>query len=334
MNDARDGGPGRCVIISRAATPMREMRTGLAVALLALASPMSAMSPPSMAFNVQPRPSLPGFAALAGGGVGLRVAMTQTRRDRLRGGAHAIGNPGGERVESRRLSAQADWELAPRWTAVAELPYVWNSFTFAGKTESYGALGDAALYGRWAFWRDAPAAPRRELAAVAGVKLPTGSTSLVRGGQRLAATQQPGSGTFDFILGGSASLAAGPAALSFDGSAKFNTGAAYTFGNSLAARAAADLALGPRSRWSLTGEAGVEAAGRDRSVEPGPTVRPDGAVENTGGVTTYLAPGLQWRLFGGTALEASVQLPVYQFVNGVQLAAAPVWRAGLSVRLR
>lgn len=311
-----------------------EMRIGLAAALLALALPLSAMSPPSMAFNVQPRPSLPGFAALAGGGMGLRLTTTQTRRDRLQDGSHAIANPGGERVESRRLSAQADWEFAPRWTAVAELPYVWNSFTFAGKTVSYGAVGDAAVYARWAFWRDRPAAARRELAAVAGVKLPTGTTALVRDGQRLAATQQPGSGTFDFILGGAAAFAAGPAALSLDASAKFNTGAAYTFGNSLGVRAAADLALGPRSRWSLTGEAGVEAAGRDHSVERGPTVRPDGVVENTGGVTAYLAPGAQWRVFGGTALEASAQLPVYRFVNGVQLAAAPVWRLGVTARLR
>lgn len=290
------------------------MRILLALTLLpALAG--ANMLPPSMASSVQPRPALPGLAAASGEGVGLTLGARQIQR----GG-------GGQGVELWRVTAQLDYQVASRLTAILSVPYAAARFSAPGSLLAYGALGDATALLRYAIQRG----KRRELGLLAGVKLPTGSTELSRGGGLLPATQQPGSGTFDAVVGAAGFLPAGAASVYGALSLKLNSKLAYTFGHQLAADVGVNAPVS--RRWSLTGEVNLEASERDRSLERGPTVRADGLVMNTGGQVVSLSPGAQWRPAARLALFASVQLPAYQNLHGQQLAARPSWQGGLQTR--
>ena len=305
----------------------------LAGALSLAAAPLAAMAPPpSMAFNVAPRPVLSGLTTF-GEGLGLNLTARRVSRDRLRTGSAAVGNPDGERLSSWRLDAQLDYEVLPRLTAILGVPYSFDRFQFNGADQRYDALGDVTLLGRYAVYRDRPRAPRRELGLLAGVKLPTGATTVSAHGAPLSATQQPGSGTTDFVFGAAGFAPWGEALLYGDLSRKFNTHAAYTFGDQLGANLGAYYPLGGAGVFALTGELNLEASDADRSIEAGSGVRPNGSVANTGGWTVYASPGLQWRVHGRTTLSVAVQLPTYRYVNGTQLAAQPTWVLGLHTRL-
>jgi hypothetical protein len=305
----------------------------LSCALSLAASPARSMAPPpSMAFNVAPRPALSGLT-VSGEGLGLHLTARHVSRDRLRSGSAAVGNPQNERLSSWRLDAQLDYELLPRLTAILGVPYSFNRFQFNGADQRYDALGDVTLLGRYAVYRDRPRAPRSELGLLAGVKLPIGSTTVSAHGTPLSATQQPGSGTTDFVLGVAGFSPWGEELLYGDLSRKFNTHAAYTFGDQLAANLGVYYPLGAAGVLGLTGELNLEASDPDRSIDAGTGVRPDGRVENTGGWTAYASPGLQWRVHDRMSLTLAVQLPVYRYVNGTQLAAQPTWVVGLHTRL-
>ena len=53
---------------------------------------------------------------------------------------------------------------------------------------------------------------------------------------------------------------------------------------------------------------------------------------NSGGSFLFLSPGLAWEAAPSVQLYGFVQLPLYQYVNGVQLAAD--WAAVAGVGLR
>ncbi len=280
-----------------------------------------------MAFNVAPRPVISGLATPSGTGVGFVLTTRQSTRDRLRAGGNDVPNVGQESLETLRLNAQFDYEFIPRWTGILSVPFAINRFSVKDQRQAYEALGDLSVLGRWAFYRERGA----ELSLLGGAKLPSGSTSLKSDGVQLAATQQPGSGTTDFIAGAAGYRAFGRATVYGDLTYKYNLHSAYSFGNQLAVDAGVLVPVS--KRWSLTGELNVEATEKDRAIETGPTVRADGVVTNTGGQAVYLAPGLQWRPVGDLAFSAGVQVSVYQYVNGAQLAAGLSYLFGVSTRL-
>jgi len=89
-----------------------------------------------------------------------------------------------------------------------------------------------------------------------------------------------------------------------------------------------------RLTWlSLTTEANLEIAERDKSIEALPTLLPGGLVRDTGGQTLYLTPGVQVRPLPNLTLSLSVQLPVYQNLNGTQLGSGPNLNLGIFTRI-
>jgi hypothetical protein len=302
-----------------------------ALALLLAGSRLHAMGPaPTMAYNVAPRPVIPGLSVRSGEGLGLSLSYSRYERTGLRSGASPAPNPASERVEGSRLTAQLDYEIAPRVTALVSVPWVAARFSADGHgAQSYSALGDVTLLGRYAAWRRGRLA---EVSPLLGVKLPTGATSLDSGGARLSATQQPGSGTADLLFGAAAFWTFDRAALYGDAVYKLNGGAIYSFGDQISADLGVNAPLG-RSPFSATAELNLESSMRDHSSEPGPSVGAGGVVASTGGTTLYVSPGLQWRAARALALTAGVQLPIYQYANGTQPAASPALQLGLQARL-
>ena len=87
------------------------------------------------------------------------------------------------------------------------------------------------------------------------------------------------------------------------------------------------------SAAGLTTEANLEAAERDKSIDALPTLLPGGLVRDTGGQTLYLTPGIQVRPAPTLTMSFSVQLPVYQNLNGTQLSSGPNLNLGVFTRI-
>ena len=64
--------------------------------------------------------------------------------------------------------------------------------------------------------------------------------------------------------------------------------------------------------------------GRDRGAEAEP--------EDTGGTSLFLSPGMGYSVGKALNVYGFVQLPLYQYVNGVQLTAKRAYTIGATLR--
>lgn len=170
--------------------------------------------------------------------------------------------------------------------------------------------------------------PGGHLAAIAGVKLPTGRDDVtLSDGSQLEPSSQPGSGAVDYQLGVAYSRFL-TSRTTFDASGiytrrgehdDFKVGDRFDFGTAFAYRLTEDVKSYPN--WSVSAEALAVWIDRDEdSGERNP---------NSGGTTVYLAPGVRGRLDPHVALSLAPALPVYQDLDGDQ----PETRAKLAFTL-
>jgi hypothetical protein len=148
--------------------------------------------------------------------------------------------------------------------------------------------------------------PFFDAALIGGIKFPTGETKEKDGsGERFEPEEQPGSGSFDPILGLGASKALGLFHLDSSLIYTIRTEGAqeYEFGNVLKLNGAISAQIGEwlkKYRLYLTLEA--NAVFEDKDKQHGETV------EETGGTFLFLTPGL--RLQGGDSWVAYVSAPL------------------------
>lgn len=182
-------------------------------------------------------------------------------------------------------------------------------------------LGDATLFGEYRFFRSVD--QQTHLAALFGVKLPTGETHRKYDGERLETEFQPGSGSTDGLLGVAATHLSG--ALSYDASLLYSvvtTGAQHTdLGDVLSYNLATSYRLGgerPANPYDLTQPHAwdliLELNGEHREREQIRGQRE----ENTGGNIVYLAPGVRYLNKTGWGLALSLGVPVVENLNGTQ----------------
>jgi hypothetical protein len=185
-----------------------------------------------------------------------------------------------------------------------------------------GGLGDTTLFGEYRFLRSAD--QRTHLAALFGVKLPTGETHSKHAGERLETEHQPGTGSTDGLLGLAATHLAGP--LSYDASLLYSaagTGAQHTdMGDVLGYNLAVSYRVGGERpanpydmlrthAWDLI----LELNGEYREHEQ---VRGD-RDPNSGGTIVYLSPGVRYLNKSGWGLAFSLGVPVERDLNGTQV---------------
>jgi hypothetical protein len=219
------------------------------------------------------------------------------------------------------------------WGVNAQLPFVRRTHgtfgnnapaTFPDYTSyvssSDSSIGDARIIGRYTgFSAD------KTSGIIAGIKLPTGSTNanFNDGITPLDPSLQIGTGSTDVILGGfltgtfakygwfaQGTVQHAIATKSFSG-ADYHPGDTYTLNTGIryakfGAKFAPMLQLNYIHRQPDTGTAATPA-----------DALTGGAA--TGGTLVYLAPGALYRVGGGTSVYGFVQLPVYQYVNSLQL---------------
>jgi len=191
-------------------------------------------------------------------------------------------------------------------------------------------IGDARLFGRYTIWRDDVPGQTLRVAPFIGLELPTGDDDDRDGLGRLPAMLQLGSGSWDPFGGIVATYQTLDFQIGAEASYKVNTGAnGFEFGD----QARLDLSLqtrlwprelGPGTPGFLYGGLEGNFAYQGRNEIAGADDR------NSGGVSFFLSPGLQY-VTRRWVVEAIVQVPVVQSLNGAALEDDFVVRAGFRV---
>ena len=269
-------------------------------------------------------------------GAGIRVVERYTRLKSVYRGAEKISNPGAEEkywtteltgffaitgdttlqivVPLRKTEADAHLHVHPDGTLEAERV----------KAREFG-LGDMAVLGRHVFLKKHAIDTTLTAALVAGIKFPTGKTDAKTGdgAEYLDSHLQPGTGSWDFLLGLSASHAVRKFSLSANLLGVVTTeGEAgdikHRFGNALNYDLTGKFRVYPEEVSPSAGQVflalGLNGELRGREEE-----RPGGRLKNSGGHTVYLSPGVQLVMTPNLVLEASYQHAVYHNLHGTQM---------------
>lgn len=121
--------------------------------------------------------------------------------DGLLHGSRGAPDPTNRRLRERFLWLGAHYGLRYNLQVGAILPWIHRDLRESGDTASSVGLGDLSLVVKWRFHRwDAPG-KALNLALLAGVEAPTGTTRESDGGVRLVPELQPGSGSWDPFVG-------------------------------------------------------------------------------------------------------------------------------------
>jgi hypothetical protein len=221
-------------------------------------------------------------------------------------------------------------------TIAAELPYVRRDHLREGTSDgvedlgSVSGLGDVSLLAKYRLTEG----EKYGFAFIAGGKLPTGSThKRSPDGERLETEHQPGTGSWDPIVGASASTPLGLVTLTASALYQFtNGGAQHTrLGDRLQGGAALSHRFGAaphghvdshnhhhgdeldedheerRASWDLFVELAGEWEGRQTIA---------GEVEAaSGGEWAYVAPGVRFNAAPGWSASAALALPVWQRIR-------------------
>jgi hypothetical protein len=196
------------------------------------------------------------------------------------------------------------------------------------ETWDFTRLGDVRVLGRRQWMSEDREAGRLGYYGLNfGLKLPTGERDVANAAGDVAErTLQPGTGTTDIILGGYYSGVLPHADSSWFvqllWQSALNSREDYKPGRR--------LAIDVGYRYELTDAVGLmlQVNGHYRGRDSGAQAEP----EDTGGKFVFVSPGVSVALNKTTQLYGFVQVPLYQYVNGVQLTAD--WSAviGASVR--
>lgn len=258
----------------------------------------------------------------------------------VNGRRSAVGQVRGHHDEVYTLTRvhrlKASLDLSDRWGVDISLPYVFRSHQHVHNhrgqklidTWNLSGVGDWALLGRWKFFQPENQS-RPALSLLLGMKFPTGRERLVNaGGAEAESPIQPGTGSYDATVGASSLQTVLGSELFFSAAYRFNGRGKerYRIGDVFSANAGA---VYPLLSWlGLEGQVNLRL---NREDDKGDT-REETA--KTGGDYLFLSPGLQIKLSEAWRASALAQLPVYQWVNGIQLISDYSLLAGISYRFR
>jgi hypothetical protein len=235
------------------------------------------------------------------------------------------------RTTGRSLTALIDHSFGPTWGLTVSVPWVARDHMHIHNHHGVqipeawelSGVGDIRVQARYHF---APSAPDDSASGwTFGLKLPTGKTDATNGSGMVAErTLQPGTGSTDVLLGafvGGEWLATGTrwfTQMLWQQSVSTHDG--FRPGNQLQINGGIQRGLTGR----LEGMIQINAQFRGR--DEGPSAEP----ADSGGRALFAAPGLGYALSRDTRIYGFVQLPLYQYVNGVQLTLSKSAVLGLS----
>ncbi len=211
------------------------------------------------------------------------------------------------------------------------VPYVDKSLeaTQGGvrRERSASGLGDASLFGRYTVYkRDWPGRTLR-VAPFVGLELPTGEDDERDGSGRLPPSVQPGSGSWDPFGGLVLTYQTLEFQVDAQASYKANTEAnGFEFGDVARLDGSLQYRLWPRELGAgvpgfLYGVLEANLIYQDKNQAGGKND------PNSGGLSLFVLPGLQY-VTKRWIVEAGVQIPVVQDLNGTALEKDYIFRAG------
>lgn len=232
------------------------------------------------------------------------------------------------RTRNDNVVATLDYAFTPQWGITARLPYVDRRHTHIRHDPTQDVLerwhltgfGDMQVTARYALHRDLFGGS----GVRAGLKLPTGKFHETNAdGERAERSLQPGSGTTDVVVGGYYTRAMVPHRLNAFGQLSLQaplTGReAYRPGPQFTADFGVRYSL--FSRTTALAQINAIYKSRDRGDRSEP--------RDSGGRYVFFSPGLSHALPRDWQIYSYAQLPLYQYVNGVQLTAKWTAVAGL-----
>jgi outer membrane putative beta-barrel porin/alpha-amylase len=239
-------------------------------------------------------------------------------------------------TKNQNWLASFDYPINQDWAVNALLPVVDRQHTHihnhmgAQLLESwdFNKIGDARILARrrLATFEDAEPA-LGTLGVNFGVKLPTGRTDVRNADDELAErTLQPGTGTTDLLAGAYYSKLLPARSLSWFVQGLFqvplNSHDEYRPGQRLSLDAGVRYAVGDHLGLMLQANALIKGRDSGNQAEP----------DDTGGRSLFLSPGVSYAVTPALQIYGFVQLPVYQYVNGVQLTARHAVAIGITSR--
>jgi hypothetical protein len=234
--------------------------------------------------------------------------------------------------------AGADYTVNADWGINVQLPVVKrhhlhlandpDAGTQTPETWDFTRLGDVRVVARYRLGSFESADHNLGTAGVNfGLKLPTGSRDLRNAdGERAERTLQPGTGTTDALLGAYFSQLLPLKDLSWFAQGllqePLNSREDYRPGR----RVSADIGVryDANERVGLLLQLNALLRGRDAGANAEP--------EDSGGRSLFLSPGVSYAITKDVRLYGFLQLPLYQYVNGVQLVANQAVIVGVSAK--
>lgn len=236
---------------------------------------------------------------------------------------------------NRNWIASVDYALDDKWGVSVVAPLADRSHTHLDNDQappvseswSFTKLGDVRVLGRRQWRSESLEAQRLDYFGITfGLKLPTGETKVENADGELAERSlQPGTGTTDLLLGAYFQRVLG-SGMSWFADVRMqqplNTYENYKPGAQLSLDVGLRHELGDRFSVMLQ----LNALHKDR--DSGSEAEP----EDSGGKFLFVSPGLSYAIARNFQIYGFVQLPLYQYVNGVQLTANWAAMAGISAR--
>ncbi len=278
-------------------------------------------------------------------GVRLDLRYEYINQDQLRSGKDKVspGQIAREHEELRTVNrnwiGSFDCVFNHEWGMTAIVPFVDrrhdhvfndpDTGTQTPESWKFTDPGDVRLLGRWqtGTQHTADAVRHDHWGVQFGLKLPTGKRDVAdSSGERAERTLQPGTGTTDALLGAYYGSSLPQSSLSWFAQAHWqqalNTREDYKPGS----RVNVDLGMRYQAsdRLGLMLQLNTLFRGRDSGAQA--------EAEDSGGRSVFLSPGIGYTVAKDLQVYAFVQLPLYQYVNGVQLTADRAFVAGISSR--
>jgi hypothetical protein len=241
------------------------------------------------------------------------------------------------RTVNRNLLSTLDYTVDADWGISASLPvsqrqhdHIHNHMgQQLPESWDFTAAGDARVVARrrLATYEDSQTHTLGTLGVNFGLKLPTGRTDVRNADGELAErTLQPGTGTTDLVAGLYYSQTLPHSDLSWfvSGLAQQALNSHQDFRPGTRLFADAGLRYAATEKVGLLVQLNAQARARDSGAQAEP--------EDSGGRSLFFSPGLSYAATPSIQVYGFVQLPVYQYVNGVQLTAARAYALGVSAR--
>ena len=261
-------------------------------------------------------------------GVRLDVRAEFIDQDQLLSGTHKAA-PAGEvgehdevRTINRNLLATLDWNINADWGLTVKVPFVSRAHQHIfNKDDSFGGvdpqneswnfagIGDVQVLARYRFYKDM----HSNAGVRFGLKLPTGSIHKKNSEEEAERTLQLGSGSVDSLLGAYYNHHNGNIGWFAQGMWQQTISERDNFklGTKLSANVGVSYYATPDLSFMLQLNALHKAKDSGANAEP----------NDSGGSTISVSPGVSYRVMGNTQLYGFLQNPLYQRLNGAQLAA-------------